>query len=58
MNTATRTAGIAPPHATPRPNLDHRPTPITALTFIGLLAIGLLITSYSLFTDIAATGVF
>ncbi len=57
MNTAAATrAGIAPQHASPRPNLDHRPNPLTAIIFAGLLAMGLLITGYSLFTDVAATG--
>jgi inorganic phosphate transporter, PiT family len=55
MNTATTTAGIAPPHASPRPNLDHRPGPLTAFIFVGLLAAGLLITGYSLFADVTAT---
>jgi len=56
MNTASTTAGIAPAHASPRPRLDHRHSPVTAIIFAGLLAIGLLITAYSLFTDVAATG--
>jgi len=55
MNTATTTAGIAPPRASPRPNLDRRPGPLTAIIFVGLLAAGLLIPGYSLFTDVTAT---
>ncbi len=40
MSTATHKSGLAPPHASPRPNLDHRPNPLTAILFIGLLATG------------------
>ena len=38
------------------PKLDQKIGPITALTFIGLLATGLLFTGYSLVTDIGDTG--
>jgi PiT family inorganic phosphate transporter len=56
MNSAaTITAGIAPQHASPRPNLDRHHSPLTSIVFVGLLAIGLLITGYSLFSDVAAT---
>jgi PiT family inorganic phosphate transporter len=55
MNTATATAGLATPHASPRPNLDGRHGPLTALIFVGLLAIGVLVTGYSLYSDVAST---
>jgi len=39
-----------------RPQLDGRPSPVKMIVFIGLLAIGLLFTGYSLVTDVSATG--
>src|SRR3979409_2454466 len=56
MNPPATTAGNARAHASPRPHLDHRHSPVTAIIFAGLLATGLLITGYSLFRDVAATG--
>jgi len=38
------------------PNLALRPGTVSALIFIGLLAIGLLFSGYSLFNDLSATG--
>jgi PiT family inorganic phosphate transporter len=57
MNTATSIA--TPLHVTAptsRPRLDHRPGPVTAIVFVGLLAIGLLYTGYSLMTDVQGSG--
>src|SRR5580658_1450130 len=39
-----------------RPPLDHRPSPITAILFMGLLASGLLFTGYSLVSDVVEAG--
>jgi PiT family inorganic phosphate transporter len=39
-----------------RPHLDHKPTPLTAIIFMGLLATGLLFTGYSLMSDINEGG--
>lgn len=56
MNTATATlaAGQTAPDA--RPQLDKKPGPVTAIVFVGLLAIGLLFTGYSLVHDVAQAG--
>jgi inorganic phosphate transporter, PiT family len=53
VNTATATLPAAPAS---RPNLDHKPGPLTALLFFGLLAVGLLFTGYSLVSDISEAG--
>jgi len=55
MNTATATLPAAP--AASRPHLDHRPGPVTAIVFIGLLAVGLLFTGWSLVSDVNEAGV-
>ena len=57
MNTAasalsSMSAGTAPS----RPALDHKPGPVTAIVFIGLLAAGLLFTGYSLVSDVNEAG--
>ncbi|WP_077035653.1 inorganic phosphate transporter [Pelomonas sp. KK5] len=44
-----------PPHES-RPQLDSRTSPVTIIVFIGLLAIGLLFTGYSITHDIAEAG--
>jgi inorganic phosphate transporter, PiT family len=45
-------------HAAPtKPRLDTRLDPLTVIVFLGLLAVGLLFTAYSLYTDISATDV-
>jgi PiT family inorganic phosphate transporter len=36
--------------------LDHKPGPVTAIIFVGLLAIGLLFTAWSLVSDISEAG--
>ena len=56
--TATVTAGNAPSGHAPssRPHLDKKPGPVTAVVFIGLLAIGLLFTGYSLVNDVTEAG--
>ncbi|MEO8006857.1 MAG: inorganic phosphate transporter, partial [Betaproteobacteria bacterium] len=59
MNTATTApAGLAASHhaASPRPNLDGRPSPVTAFIFIGMLAVGIIVTAYSLVSDVSASG--
>ena len=57
MNT-TASAAAALPASLPasRPHLDNKPGPITAIVFIGLLAVGMLFTSYSLVNDVSETG--
>ena len=39
-----------------RPALDTKPGPVTAIVFVGLLAIGLLFTGYSLTRDVTEAG--
>src|SRR5882724_1084866 len=50
---ATATRGAALPT---RPHLDKKPGPVTAIVFIGLLAVGLLFTGYSLVNDVTEAG--
>jgi len=47
----------APETKSAKPNLDGTLNPITALIFIGILALGLLFAAYSLYSDVADTGV-
>ena len=59
MNTASATADLSrPPAATPasRPHLDRKISPVTVVVFVGLLAIGLLYTAYSLVGDVREAG--
>lgn len=42
--------------AVSRPHLDHKPSPVTRIIFIAMLAIGLMFSGYSLITDINAAG--
>jgi PiT family inorganic phosphate transporter len=44
------------PGAAHRPKLDARPGPLTLITFVGLLAAGLLFTAWSLVGDVTASG--
>jgi PiT family inorganic phosphate transporter len=53
VNTVTATMPAA---SASRPNLDHKPGPLTALLFFGMLAVGLLFTGYSLVNDINEAG--
>nr|WP_307606769.1 inorganic phosphate transporter [Variovorax boronicumulans] len=46
----------AAPTAAHRPKLDAKPGPITLITFVGLLAAGLLFTAWSLVGDVTASG--
>jgi PiT family inorganic phosphate transporter len=56
MNTTATNAAL-PAHApSSRPHLDHKPGPVTAIIFVGLLAIGLLFTGYSLVHDVGEAG--
>ena len=54
-------AAILQPETAPssaiRPRLDHKHCPMTAIVFVGLLAISLLFTGYSLVNDVNETGV-
>ena len=52
---ATASAPLSAPHS-PRPHLDHKPSALTAAVFLGLLAVGLVFTGYSLVHDVAETG--
>jgi PiT family inorganic phosphate transporter len=60
MNTITAPTAGLPPHAGPaagsRPHLDQKASAVTVIVFVGLLAIGLLFTGYSLMTDVTAAG--
>ncbi|MES2186958.1 MAG: inorganic phosphate transporter [Pseudomonadota bacterium] len=46
---------IVPP-AVKRPAFDAKPNPVTLVVFVGLLAVGLLFTAWSLVGDVAASG--
>ena len=58
MSSTLSSALPAPSHAAPepRPLLDHKPGPVTAIVFVGLLAVGLLFTAWSLVSDINSAG--
>jgi PiT family inorganic phosphate transporter len=56
ITAASALAAGHPPAASSKPKLDHRPGIVTAIVFIGLLAVGLLYTGYSLVTDVTAAG--
>jgi inorganic phosphate transporter, PiT family len=53
MNTVAETLPAA---AAIRPNLDHKPGPLTAIIFLGMLGVGLLFAGYSLVKDIDEAG--
>jgi PiT family inorganic phosphate transporter len=44
------------PHSTARPKLDHAPGTVTVIVFVGMLAVGLAFTGYSLVTDVTEAG--
>jgi PiT family inorganic phosphate transporter len=58
MNSTAVAAGAAlPTRAAPtRPHLDKKPGPVTLVVFVGLLAVGLLFTAYSLVNDVSEAG--
>ena len=58
MTSSAATGAVLPAHlpSSSRPHLDHKPGPVTAIVFIGLLAIGLLFTGYSLVNDVSEAG--
>ncbi len=57
MNSAASATTALPSSPRPaRPHLDHKPGPVTAVIFVGLLAVGLLFTGYSLVTDVTEAG--
>ncbi|MDD5577876.1 MAG: hypothetical protein PHY16_01185 [Methylobacter sp.] len=53
MNTTSFTL---PASSDSRPHLDHKPGPVTAFIFLGLLVIGIFFAAYSLVSDINAAG--
>ncbi len=58
MNTLAAPQAEMPkaPDAAHRPKLDAKPGPVTLITFVGLLAAGLLFTAWSLVGDVSASG--
>ena len=59
MNTTTAPAfgaAVYDAAASSRPHLDKKPGPVTAIMFVGLLAIGLLFTGYSVVNDVTRAG--
>ena len=56
-NAISATADDLAPHAGSRPKLDGTLGPRTVLVFLGLLALGLFYTAYSLYQDVSDTGV-
>ncbi|MFM9924828.1 inorganic phosphate transporter [Variovorax sp. H27-G14] len=58
MNTLAAPQAEMPkaPGAAHRPKLDAKPGPVTLITFVGLLAAGLLFTAWSLVGDVSASG--
>ncbi|NVM86711.1 PiT family inorganic phosphate transporter [Variovorax sp. SG517] len=57
MNTlAAPHAEVPSASASQRPKLDAKPGPLTLITFVGLLAAGLLFTAWSLVGDVTASG--
>jgi inorganic phosphate transporter, PiT family len=56
MNATIAAAHFPTAPVTPRPRLDHKPGRVTATIFIGLLAVGLLFTAYSLVSDVSNAG--
>ena len=54
MNSAA--AVELPQRSSSRPKLDHKAGPVTLAVFVGLLAIGLAYTAWSLITDVSAAG--
>jgi len=56
-NAISATADDLAPHAGSRPKLNGTLGPRTVLVFLGLLALGLFYTAYSLYQDVSDTGV-
>ena len=58
MNTATSVAtpSLHVPGPASRPRFDQKTGPVTAIIFVGLLAVGLLYTGYSLVSDVSGSG--
>ncbi|SFQ51653.1 inorganic phosphate transporter, PiT family [Variovorax sp. OK605] len=58
MNTLAAPKAEMPqaPGAAHRPKLDAKPGPLTLITFVGLLAAGLLFTAWSLVGDVSSSG--
>jgi PiT family inorganic phosphate transporter len=57
MTDIAATAAHAAQHGAIKPKLDTKITPVTVIIFVGLLAAGVLFTSYSLYSDVSETGV-
>ena len=55
-NTLGATAGLPVAARTSRPSFDSKPGPATVVIFVGLLAVGLFFTAFSLYEDIADAG--
>jgi len=56
MADITANAAHTASHAAAKPKLDTKISPATAIIFVGLLAAGILFTSYSLYSDVSGTG--
>jgi len=56
MNTLAAPTAEIPGSSAHRPKLDARPGPVALITFVGLLAAGLLYTAWSLASDVSAAG--
>ena len=58
MNSATAASiHVQPQAGSPKPDLNGRSGPVTALVFIAMLGVGLFYTAYSLYGDVTDTGV-
>ncbi len=49
-------ADLQIPHSAARPTLDHAPGMVTVIMFVGMLAVGLGFTAYSLVTEVSEAG--
>jgi PiT family inorganic phosphate transporter len=56
MTASTVEVASVPPAPSSRPKLDHKPSAVTTLVFIGLLIAGLGFTAWSLSHDVAESG--
>src|SRR5215813_10688985 len=52
----TNASVAATPEVAGKPNLHHKAHPATWLIFAGLLAVGLIFTVYSLYSDVSDSG--
>jgi inorganic phosphate transporter, PiT family len=57
MGSAATATATLPSHAgSPRPNLEGKTSAVTIVAFVGMLAIGLFYTAYSLLADVSEAG--